>query len=252
MKKTMKADEFAKKLISIATQYDTLYVFGAFGAHLRADNAERYIKKSKKNQVPEVEKTIRESVDKGVFIFDCVCLIKALLWGWNGNLEANYGGAIYESNGVPDISSNQMITVCTEVSEDFSNIQVGEFLWLTGHCGIYVGDGLCVECTPKWENKVQITAVGNIGSKEGYHTRYWTKHGFLPYIDYTTAISPKEPVEEKNDSDSTDSNENSTLPNVQDAPENDAIEKDESHNTLKCLINIIHKLIKLIHSLFTK
>ena len=37
------------------------------------------------------------------------------------------------------------------------------------------------------ENKVQITAVGNIGSKAGYNTRRWTKHGKLPYVDYTGA-----------------------------------------------------------------
>ena len=64
---------------------------------------------------------------------------------------------------------------------------IGEAVWMSGHIGIYIGDGLAVECTPKWENKVQITAVGNIGSKSGYNTRRWTKHGKLPYVDYTGA-----------------------------------------------------------------
>ena len=54
------------------------------------------------------------------------------------------------------------------------------------HIGIYIGDGLCVECTPAWKNCVQITAVGNIGTKSGYNTRTWKKHGKLPYVDYTT------------------------------------------------------------------
>jgi hypothetical protein len=31
---------------------------------------------------------------------------------------------------------------------------------------------------------VQITAVGNIGTKSGYKSRKWTKHGKLPYIEY--------------------------------------------------------------------
>ena len=35
--------------------------------------------------------------------------------------------------------------------------------------------------------KEKITAVGNIGSKAGYNTRRWTKHGKLPYVDYTGA-----------------------------------------------------------------
>ena len=42
-----------------------------------------------------------------------------------------------------------------------------------------------MECTPAWKNGVQITAVGNIGSKSGYPTRYWTKHGKLPWVDYS-------------------------------------------------------------------
>lgn len=56
---------------------------------------------------------------------------------------------------------------------------------MSGHIGIYIGNGLAVECTPKWANKVQITAVGNIGSKAGYNTRTWTKHGRIPWVDYS-------------------------------------------------------------------
>lgn len=32
---------------------------------------------------------------------------------------------------------------------------------------------------------MQITAVGNIGSKAGYNTRTWKKHGHIPYVEYT-------------------------------------------------------------------
>lgn len=51
-----------------------------------------------------------------------------------------------------------MITVCKNVSTDFSRIEVGEAVWMEGHIGVYIGDGLAVECTPCWDNKVQITA----------------------------------------------------------------------------------------------
>ena len=34
--------------------------------------------------------------------FDCVILIKAILWGWNGNKNHAHGGANYGSNGVYD------------------------------------------------------------------------------------------------------------------------------------------------------
>ena len=59
-------------------------------------------------------------------------------------------------------------------------MEVGEVVWTTGHIGIYIGDGLAVECTPKWKNCVQITAVANIGSKSGYNARTWKKHGHMP------------------------------------------------------------------------
>lgn len=91
---------------------------------------------------------------------------------------------MYASNGVPDLSANQMIGKCTHLSSDFSDIQVGELLWTEGHVGIYIGGGLGVECTPKFKGGVQITAVGNIAAKPGYNTRIWSKHGKLPYLTY--------------------------------------------------------------------
>lgn len=121
------------------------------------------------------------------FGFDCVCLIKGILWGWKGDKTLTYGGAIYKANGVPDIGADSMIKQCENVSTDFSNIVAGEAVWLEGHIGIYIGNGLAVECTPKWDNKVQITAVANLGNKSGYHSRRWVKHGKLPWIDYSVS-----------------------------------------------------------------
>ena len=114
--------------------------------------------------------------------FDCVGLIKAVLWGWEGNTAKSYGGAVYASNGVPDVTADTMISKCSDVSTDFNNISIGEFLWMKGHCGIYIGDGLAVESTPAWKNGVQITACNC--TKKGYNSRYWNKHGKLPYIIY--------------------------------------------------------------------
>lgn len=60
-----------------------------------------------------------------------------------------------------------------------------------GHWGLYIGDGLAVECTPIWYNGVQITGVGNIGVKGGYNSRVWKKHGKLPWVDYDTETVDK-------------------------------------------------------------
>lgn len=108
--------------------------------------------------------------------FDCIGLIKGILWGWNGDEDKVYGGAIYGNNGVPDVSADAMIGRCKEVSTNFSSIATGEFLWMKGHCGIYIGNGRVVESTPSWANGVQITALS---------ARNWLKHGKLPWIEYS-------------------------------------------------------------------
>lgn len=180
--------EFVAKLKDVATNYNTLYVMGCFGAPLTGGNVTRYCNNHTYNKRSDRTKMIKAVADKNppYYGFDCVCLIKGILWGWCGNKSATYGGAKYASNGVPDIGADTMIMKCSGVSTDFSKIEVGEALWLSGHIGVYIGDGLAVESTPAFANKVQITAVANIGAKSGYSSRKWTKHGKLPYISYET------------------------------------------------------------------
>lgn len=184
--------ELVAKLKTIANDYKTLYVLGCIGAPLTEANKNRYCNNLSYNKNREA---MIRAASNDTFGFDCVCLIKSVLWGWDGSTNKVYGGADPYTNGVPDIDADAMIGVCNEVSEDFSNVEIGEYLWMPGHCGVYIGDGLAVECTPKWENKVQITACN--GSKKGYNRRDWQKHGKLPYITYveeTPAPAPVEPT----------------------------------------------------------
>ena len=51
-------------------------------------------------------------------------------------------------------------------------------VWLEGHIGIYLGNGNVCECSPKWENGIQITKLSQ---------RKWKKHGKFKYIDYSTS-----------------------------------------------------------------
>ena len=179
----MTNNEFVKKAKDIANNYKTLYVLGCFGSPMNATNKKRY---TNNNSYNKSRASIINAVSSDTFGFDCVCLIKGILWGWNGDKNATYGGAKYNSNGVPDVNADQMMNYCTNVSTNFKNIEVGEVVHMKGHIGIYIGDGLAVECTPIWKNKVQITAVGNIGKKAGYNTRTWVNHGKLKFIDYKT------------------------------------------------------------------
>jgi hypothetical protein len=191
--KTMKNIEFVEKLKDIAVNYKTLYVMGCFGAPMTDANKQRYCNNHDYNKQAARTAMIK-AASADTFGFDCVCLIKGVLWGWNGNTSAAYGGATYASNGVPDIGADAMIEKCSGVSTDFSNIEVGEAVWLKGHIGVYIGNGLAVECSPAFANKVQITAVKNIGDKAGYSGRAWTKHGKLPYITYEAGAQPAEPT----------------------------------------------------------
>ena len=180
----MKASEFVKKLKDVANNNKTLYVMGCFGAPLTEANKKRYIDHHSYNQSATRMKYIN-AASADTFGFDCVCLLKAILWGWDGSKNKSYGGATYASNGVPDLNADGMFAKCTDISTDFDKIEVGEALWTNGHIGVYIGNGLAVECTPAWKNKVQITACNR--TIDGYNTRKWKKHGKLPYVVYDVA-----------------------------------------------------------------
>lgn len=190
----MTSDKLVSTVKNIANNYKTLYVYGCFGAPLNATNKKRYTHNYAYNEKPERTKKIM-AASSDTFGFDCVNLIKGVLWGWNGNVNATYGGAVYGSNGVPDTNANGMFQdYCTNRTSDFSNIVAGEFVWMDGHIGVYIGNGLAVECTPIWKDGVQITAVGNIGSKSGYNTRTWKQHGKSKFIDYSTPTPTPTPT----------------------------------------------------------
>lgn len=183
----MIAKDFIAKAIDIACNFKTLYVMGCFGAPMNASNKTRYCQNHEYNKDPARQAMI-QGASEDTFGFDCVCLVKGILWGWCGDTSQTYGGAKYATNSVPDLSADSMILRCNQVSSDFTNIQPGEFVWMKGHCGIYIGEGQVVESTPKWDNCVQITNVANLGRKTGKY-RTWTSHGKLPWVDYTTVDS---------------------------------------------------------------
>lgn len=121
---------------------------------------------------------------KGKYLLsDCSGLYKGLLWGYPENGK-------YGSNGVADQNANTIIANCYDVSTNFKTIKAGEIVWMSGHMGIYIGDGVVIESSPKWENGIQRTYCNGCGisNKEGLHSRTWKKHGKSKYIDYTTTV----------------------------------------------------------------
>ncbi len=192
----MTAAELCAKLMDIAGNYKTAYMLGPWGWPATAKMIQRATTqgsnaKTNRQWLPQAN-AIK---DKG-FLFDCVGLIKGILWGWDGDLSRTYGGAGYACNGVPDYDAKKMIDSCREVSADFSTIVPAEAVWMDGHIGVYVGEGLVVEATPKWRGGVQWSTLANTaGSKALPGTagaRTWTKHGKLPWVDYAAQETEKE------------------------------------------------------------
>ena len=182
----MTGKEFASAMKETAEHYRTAYMLGTWGWPATESNIGRALSSYAGNA--RFEKAARETGGSG-FMFDCCGLVKGILWGWQGDATKVYGGAGYAVNGVPDVNEDGLLNCCTDVSGSFDGIAEGEYLWMLGHCGVYIGDGLAVEATPAFSGGVVITAVGNIGSKSGYPTRTWEKHGKLKFIEYDEEAS---------------------------------------------------------------
>ena len=114
---------------------------------------------------------------------DCSGLIKGILWGYPDKGK-------YASNGVQDSNANNIIaTHCTGVTSDMSKLRKGMVVWLNGHIGIYCGDGVVVESSPRWENGIQRTYPKGcpVPNKHHLNQRKWTKCGYLKWIDYSNS-----------------------------------------------------------------
>lgn len=173
----MTNQEFINKLLNIVNNYNTVYAYGTFGQKLTKTIINQKAKQYPNWYTESRKQSLLNLVGKNYFCFDCVGLIKGVLWGWNGSNTTN-GGAKYESNGVPDINANTMITKCSNISTNFSKIEMGELLWMNGHVGIYYTNNQVIECSPAFKNKVQITNLSQ---------RNWVKHGKLPWITYNSS-----------------------------------------------------------------
>ncbi len=187
----MKVNDFIAHALKVPKTYKTVYMWGSFGQPVTDGFISQKAKQYPSFYNPNRVRNLKGLVGKSVFAFDCIGLIKGILWGWTGDFSKPRGGAGYAINGVPDLDANMCITKCRDVSTDFSRIVPGEVVWMLGHIGIYIGDGLVVEATTDWSNCVQVTHCANIKSVHGGKNRRWTSHGKLPWVDYTIKEEPK-------------------------------------------------------------
>ena len=182
--------EFINKLLNIVNNYKTVYAYGTFGQKLTKSIIEQKAKQYPNWYTNKRKNELLSLVNKNYFCFDCAGLIKGVLWGWNGSNNTN-GGAKYLSNSVPDVSADSLINKCKNISTNFSKITMGEIVWMEGHVGVYYQNGEVIECSPAFNNKVQITNISQ---------RKWKKHGFLPWITYSNSFLPSRGYFKKGDS----------------------------------------------------
>lgn len=163
--------EFVRLLENIS-KMKTYYIKGGFGLVLNASGKKRAINQYKYN-ADRADKI--NALDPHTFGFDCCGLVKGALWGFTGDSRKTYGGAVYKANALDDVNESGLLKLCKDVSTDMKNIIPGELLYMSGHCGVYAGDGKVIESTPSGKCGVQITDFKRVK---------WTKHGKLPIVIY--------------------------------------------------------------------
>ena len=142
------------------------YVWGSFG-FLLTEAQLRQLKGQYPEMVGGYESIIRAKW-LGGRTTDCVGLIKSYGWFDPDELKIRYG-----TNGMPDITANQMYYAAT-VSGTIDTIPEvpGLAVWCDGHIGVYVGNGEVVEA--------RSTSSGVVRTKLAErHFTHWLQ---VPYI----------------------------------------------------------------------
>ncbi len=186
----MRSIELVSLLRDLAENKKTLYVSGGYGRPLNEENKEFYLNNYAYNRGAARKKKIL-AADGETYAFDCICLIKAIRCGWNGDRNDPAAGVTYRAAW--DLTEKEILDSCSSVSKDFSSAEAilpGEYLWMSGHGGIYLGGGQAVECTPSWKDGVQITSLTDVPGHPDGNGRRWTAHGRLPWVEYDRAYLP--------------------------------------------------------------
>ena len=144
------------------------YVWGTYGSVLS-----RSYLQSKVNQYPDHVGSMEDFIKRnwmGKRTADCVGLIKG--YGW---LNPETQAIEYGTNGMPDISADDMYRNATEKGSISSMPDIpGLAVWKEGHIGIYIGDGYVIEAmgTRYGVRKTELSK------------RSWTHWLKIPYIKY--------------------------------------------------------------------
>lgn len=148
------------------------YVMGTFGHVLTKD-----LLAAKLQQLPDAigpyEDYIRANY-LGVRTADCIGLIKGYSW-----YDPETGVITYGSNGMPDVSADQIYNVAMEKGSISTMPEIpGLIVHATGHVGIYIGNGYVIEA--KGTRYGVVKTALSAGNWTG-----WCKNPYINYVEDT-------------------------------------------------------------------
>lgn len=140
----------------------------------------------------------------GVLSFDCIGLVKALINDPSIAYKTSpVGFYVKPGKVIPDTTEMGILNLCSDVSYNFNYMTPGEYLYMSGHGGVYVGDFQdgsgtvnTIECTVAFGGGVTTSYTDSSGRrwnhKGGVQVCRWEAHGKLSrYIDYSVQPKPQ-------------------------------------------------------------
>lgn len=169
--------EFVNYLYGILEK-NTVYMWGEYGRLVTGNTIS-----SKKYQYPdhysdERVKLLKSLVNKNYYAYDCAGLIKSYWMSDYGNSEVKYIKK-YDKDAYGITMGNASVMGSIESIPEIP----GLFLYMKGHCGVYIGNGLVIECT---SNEKYVTRSGGgvgITNLDDRKWETWVKSKWLNY-DY--------------------------------------------------------------------
>lgn len=156
-----------------------VYWYGTTGVRCSGDLLTRKTAQYPEHYTSSRMPTYKQHISEGRSCADCVNLVKGFMW-----LDEETGKQKYGSNGCPDTNADGMYNRAVEKGDISTLPEIpGIMLHLSGHAGVYIGNGYAIEARG-FSFGVVKTAV------KGRGWRHWYKMPGLVYADE----AEKEPV----------------------------------------------------------
>lgn len=125
-------------------------------------------------------------------IFDCIGLIKCFIWNDYSTTNSKFYGKT-----CPDWNCEQFFKNAKEKGPISEIPEIpGIIVYQKGHVGVYIGDGVVIECTIAFEKKVLKSYFK--GTHKGLPKRTTWTHWFkMPYLTYESENTSKPIVTRK-------------------------------------------------------